>query len=100
MIVSTCQRRTRPGLYFGSRAQRDIDDATILSDALYQVLPDRKGCIVCGRPLRRPEGAKEGRPLKKEARLTPTRDGQRRNAFHPCCSLTCRRQYQEWLNEV
>lgn len=86
MIVSTHQRKTQTGLHFGNRAQRDIDEATVLSDARYQVLPDRKNCIVCARPLIR------------AVNLSPVEVRHRRNVFHPACSLACRRQYLEWLN--
>jgi hypothetical protein len=86
MIVTVYPRKTRPGLCFGSRAQRDIDEATILSDARYMVLLDRDDCVVCGRRLR------------KDTNLPSTEGVQSGNAFHPACSSNCRRQYLEWLD--
>lgn len=92
MIVSAYRKRVMPGLRFGSRAQRDIDEGTILADVRYRVLPDRQNCIVCGGALEKENGVipvwapggNAGRP--------------ERNAFHPACSSDCRREYQKWLD--
>ncbi len=89
MILSALQRRARPGLQFGNRIQRDIDEASILSEARYRVLPDRKTCIVCGSGLRRETGIMH---VESAEEIRP-----RKNTFHPACSLTCRRKYLEWL---
>lgn len=86
MVIITYRKRLKHGLRFGSRVQRDIDGATVLSDVLYRVLSDRKTCIVCGRDLKR-------------VVPTATMDSvEGRNVFHPSCSLNCRRQYAEWLD--
>ncbi len=93
MIASAYRKRVMPGLRFGSRAQRDIDEGTILSDVCYRILPDRKDCLVCGRELKKEDGViADWTPAGYVGR-------PKRNSFHPTCSADCRRQYQQWLNE-
>lgn len=62
------------GLRFGARVAEDVASATLLSDALYERLPNRRSCVICGGPL-----------IK--------------SIHYPCCTKECKREYKDWLSE-
>lgn len=64
----------RGGLRFGTRVMEEVASTTLLSEALYESLPNRRDCVICGGPL-----------IK--------------NVHYPCCTKECKRRYKEWLNE-
>ncbi len=70
-------------LRFGTKVVEDSISYTLLSDVLYERLPDRKDCVICGGPLRNPT----------LARLRRTRA-----SHYPCCNKECRKKYTDWLN--
>ncbi|HHT9120353.1 MAG TPA: hypothetical protein ACFYD3_07410 [Candidatus Hypogeohydataceae bacterium YC41] len=72
--METSRRKREGFLRFGTRVEDYILLATAMSDALYEGLPDRKDCVICGGPLTK-------------------------NIHYPCCSKGCRKEYKDWLNE-
>lgn len=61
-------------LKFGTRAVEDAVSATLLSDVLYERLPNRRNCVICGRPLVK-------------------------STHYPCCAKECKKKYKDWLGE-
>ena len=71
--MKTSHRRREGFLNFGTRAVEDVFSATLLSDALYASLPNRRTCVICG------------------GRLV-------RSAYYPCCTKGCKKEHKDWLN--
>ncbi|MFN3467116.1 MAG: hypothetical protein ACK4WF_05380 [Candidatus Brocadiales bacterium] len=72
--MRTSHRRQEGFLNFGTRAVEDVVSATLLSDALYERLPNRRSCVICGRPLVK-------------------------GNYYPCCARGCKEKYKDWLGE-
>jgi hypothetical protein len=75
VMMGMGRRKYEGFLRVGTRAAEDIFTATVLSQILYEELPDRRECVICGQVL-----------IK--------------NIHYPCCSRECKSEYRDWLNET
>ncbi len=71
-VLGTTYKKREGSLRFGTRASEDILMSTFLSEAIYQGLPNRKACVICG------------------ALIT-------KKVHYPCCTKDCKKKYRDWL---